>query len=117
MARILWGYVRRHRSGLLSAALMVGILFVVFYLYALPWEAMLYGLLLCTAALLMVHAVGLYRYRKRHRRLEALCRRTEWEPGELPEAEDLLEEDFARLYESLSDAYRKLETDARISHT
>ena len=83
MARILWGYVRRHRSGLLSAALMVGILFVVFYLYALPWEAMLYGLLLCTAALLMVHAVGLYRYRKRHRRLEALCRRTEWEPGEL----------------------------------
>ena len=117
MARILWGYVRRHRSGLLSAALMVGILFVVFYLYALPWEAMLYGLLLCTAALLMVHAVGFYRYRKRHRRLEALCRRTEWEPGELPEAEDLLEEDFARLYESLSDAYRKLETDARISHT
>ena len=117
MARILWGYVRRHRSGLLSAALMVGILFVVFYLYALPWEAMLYGLLLCTAALLMVHAVGLYRYRKRHRRLEALCRRTEWEPGELPEAEDLLEEDFARRYESLSDAYRKLETDARISHT
>ena len=117
MARILWGYVRRHRSGLLSAALMVGILFVVFYLYAPPWEAMLYGLLLCTAALLMVHAVGLYRYRKRHRRLEALCRRTEWEPGELPEAEDLLEEDFARLYESLSDAYRKLETDARISHT
>lgn len=85
---------------------MVGILFVVFYLYALPWEAIGYGLVLCLAALLLVHAVGVYRYRRRHYRLEALCRRTEWEPGELPEAEDLLEEDFARLYAALSGAYR-----------
>ena len=117
MAHILWGYIRRHRLGLLSAVLMVGILFVVFYLYALPWEAIGYGLLLCLAALLLVHAVGFYRYRRRHYRLEALCRRTEWEPGELPEAEDLLEEDFARLYASLSGAYRRQETDARVRQT
>ena len=71
---MLFSYLRRHYKMLILFVLFVLIFAVVFSLYTLEAEAVLYAALLCLCVGLFVFGFGFRRYCAKHRALKALMK-------------------------------------------
>ena len=74
-----------------------GIFLVVFRLYGIPMEAVIYPLGLCAGVGAAVMAVDFSGFARRHRMLRTLAEQTEGIEERLPEAIDALEEDYRQI--------------------
>ncbi|MDD3243813.1 MAG: sensor histidine kinase [Eubacteriales bacterium] len=93
--RTLWRYLADHRNSAVIFVGVFGLFAVIFTLYRLPWEPLLYGTLISLCALLVVGALSFVRYDRRHREMLAMLARIPGQPEELPAPRTLGEEDFA----------------------
>lgn len=84
-------YLRRRRGVIGLFCCFGGIFLVVFRLYGIPMEAVIYPLGLCAGVGFAVMAVDFSGFARRHRMLRTLEEQTEGIEERLPEAIDALE--------------------------
>lgn len=94
-------YLRGHSRGILLYGVFAGVFALVFYLYHLPAEAVLYAALLCAALALLVLTADFYGYYQRCRVLRDLQKQIVFSLEGLPEAKGLLEEEYQELIAAL----------------
>ena len=101
----LWAAVRHYfqgqRQGILLYGAFAGIFALVFYLYHLPAEAVLYAALLCTVLALLVLAADFHGYYQRRRVLRDLRKQIMFSLEGLPEPKGLLEAEYQELIANL----------------
>ena len=90
-------YLRRRRGVIGLFCCFGGIFLVVFRLYGIPMEAVIYPLGLCAGVGVAVMAVDFSGFARRHRMLRTLAEQTEGIEERLPEAIDALEEDYRQI--------------------
>jgi len=90
-------YLQGHSRGILLYCIFAGVFALVFYLYHLPVEAVLYAALLCAALALLVLTADFHRYYQRYRVLRDLQKQIMFSLEGLPEAKGLLEEEYQEL--------------------
>ncbi len=96
-----FSYLKRHYKIVLLFGLFVLIFAVVFSLYDLEAEAVLYAALLCFCVGLVAFGFGLWHYIARHRALKELMRNIEIGLYGLPEPNGIIEEDYQDMLRSL----------------
>ena len=117
LARAFGEYLRYHRKSLLLIALCGGIFALVFSLYDLPAEAVLYALLLCVLVALLLVCADFTVFYRRHRLLCDLYSRITLSLDGLPAPKDLLETDYQDLIEAVYDEKSRVTSaaDSRMS--
>lgn len=100
----LWkAYMRMHRKSIFLFGVFSFLFFTVFSLYDLILEPVLYSVILCMIIGALVAFAGFIRFAKKHMLLKAMEERITFELGEARAANNLIEEDYARLLEILFD--------------
>lgn len=99
---ILLSYLKERCVALCLTLLCFFVSAVVFALWQLPAEAILYAFLLCMVPLLIAAGLGFYRYLLRVRSLEDCLRHVEDTLEGLPESKGLSEELYQRLLDQLN---------------
>ena len=94
-------YLRCRRGVIGLFCCFGGIFLVVFRLYGIPVEAVIYPLGLCAGVGVAVMAVDFSGFARRHRMLRTLAEQTEGIEERLPEAIDALEEDYQELIRTM----------------
>lgn len=96
--KLLLAYLRRQRHHLALYVLVAAIFAVVFYLHDVPLVALSYALLLCGVVLTLALGCGFVLWRRRHLALSEKLQAELLTAERLPEALDLVEEDYQTLY-------------------
>lgn len=97
LLRLIPAYLRRRLLGIVAFLLFALLFALVFFLYALPLEAVGYAALLCLLAGLPLTLWGFARFVGRHRQLEMLRSRITLGLDGLPASRNLLEQDYQQL--------------------
>ena len=105
-------FFRDHLTAVFLFLLFSGIFAVVFSLYELPAEAVLYAAILCVFAGAVFLIAHLSRYFERHRTLVRLRNEIGLPGVRLPEPQGLLERDYQDLLETLWEENASLQTRA-----
>lgn len=87
---------------------------VIFFLYHLPWEPLLYGLLLYTCAALALISWDIIRFLETHRKLRQAANSVVDSLSALPEPRDQIAQDYQHLLNLLSEEKRRLVSDGDI---
>jgi signal transduction histidine kinase len=111
---VLISYLRRHYKMILLLALFITVFAVVFSLYELPVEAVLYAAALCFVLGLVLFAIGYIRYVLHHRELRELIGRVAVSIDDLPEPFGILEKDYQELLQVLFREKTRIESEAGI---
>lgn len=111
---MLLSYVRRHYKIVLLLLLFAAVFALVFSLYDLPVEAVLYATVLCAAVGLAMFFIGYALYVRRHRRLRELLGRAAVSIDELPEPRDYVERDYQELVRVLFREKTRIASEADI---
>lgn len=103
--RIIGIYLRQRRKTVLAFLVYSLIFGVVFFLYKLEWEAVLYAAGLCGLLTAVVAIADFWHYRAAHEERQRILRNVELLSGELPEPESLGEADYQEMLRKLKAAY------------
>lgn len=96
-----WSYIQRHYKTVILIALFAAVFGVVFYLYGLPTEPVLYATALCLCIGLAAFFFGLWRYNQRHKRVREVISRSELGLDGLPYPSGVVEADYQELAKEL----------------
>ncbi|MFB0921782.1 MAG: sensor histidine kinase [Oscillospiraceae bacterium] len=96
-----FSYLKRHYKVIILFSMFVLIFAVVFSLYNIQAEAVLYAALLCFCIGLVAFGFGLWHYIARHRALSELMRNIEIGLYGLPEPDGVIESDYQELLRRL----------------
>ncbi|MEA4895677.1 MAG: sensor histidine kinase [Oscillospiraceae bacterium] len=96
-----FSYLRHHYKIIILLALFVLIFTVVFSLYDLETEAVLYAALLCFCVGLVAFGFGLWHHISRHKALRELIKNLELGLYGLPEPDGMIEQDYHDMLRSL----------------
>ena len=99
--KILWSYLRYKGKLIMALIIFVGIFTVVFSLYELPVEAVVYASLLCFALLVLYGIYDYIRFLRKHRRLYELKSDIAISVDMLPVAMNQIEQDYRDLVQAL----------------
>ena len=99
--RLAGRYLREHGKTALAFALFTAIYAVVFFLYNLEAEAILYAVVLCVLAACVILGIGFINFYKDYRSRWLTFKNIELEFENLPEPETLLEEDYQEMIRAL----------------
>ena len=99
--RIVRKYLCEQGKTVLAFALFTAIYAVVFLLYDLEAEAVIYAVVLCILASIVILGVGFIRYYGNYRRRQLILKDIELEFENLPEAGTLPEEDYQQMVRAL----------------
>lgn len=99
--RLIGKYVHQYRWTAAAFVLFAAIYAAVFFLYDLEVEAVLYAAGLCILAAAVILTVGFVRYCRQHRSRLWLLQNIELEFDKLPEAGNLVEQDYQELLRAL----------------
>ncbi|MBP1744882.1 MAG: signal transduction histidine kinase [Firmicutes bacterium] len=94
-------YLKSNLKAVLLLASFVSTFAVVFSLYNLPVEAVVYAALLCAAIGIVYAIVGSLKYHRRHNQLTKLQNLITLSIDDLPVPRDLLEKDYQKLIETV----------------
>ncbi len=94
---IFLSYIRDRRKILLLAAVWALAMGVVYWLYNLPWEPFVYGIVLCLATGFLAAGIDGYGYWSRHRRLARLSRKAQQGIPDFASPRNLEEADYLNL--------------------
>lgn len=114
---ILLSYLKKRRQ---IGFVFLGFTFIfaiVFYLYSLPLDAVLYGLILCLSFSMPLLMYDVYKYYSRHNILLSFMDRITVNIDELPKADDLVEQDYQTLLTLLFEDKAKVTSKADVSKT
>jgi signal transduction histidine kinase len=106
--KLLLGYLRCHLKIIILLLIFAAIFAVVFLLYDLSPEPVLYAALLCMAVGIIAFAFAFNAFYRKHRLLTGLCKNITVSIDELRESKGLLEQDYKRLIEILYNENRRL---------
>lgn len=98
---MLFSYLKRHYKLIILLAVFASVFALVFLLYGLPTEPVLYAGGLCLLLGLIAFFFGLWRYSVRHRRLRQLISIAELGVDRLPDPSGAVEEDYQELCRTL----------------
>lgn len=101
--RLLGGFLRQYAFTTWMLAVFALVFVVVFSLYNLEIEAVLYAVGLCTVAVFILYAIRFGGYCKEHQQRQQLLKRIELEYEKLPEAKNLAEEDYQQMIAALGE--------------
>lgn len=107
-----FSYLKRHYKIIILFCLFTLIFAVVFSLYSLEVEAVLYAAILCFVAGLIAFCFGLWHYISRHKALKELMRNVELGLYGLPEPNGRIEEDYQDMLRSLYAQNLKVRSEA-----
>ncbi len=105
---LLGSYIKDQRRVIYTTGLLLALFALLTYLYALPWEPVLYGSLLAGFFLLLWLGWYFRSWRKRHRQLTLLATQVEGCWHHLPQGESLLEEDYQALITAMGKSHEGL---------
>jgi signal transduction histidine kinase len=100
---MLLSYLRRHFKIILLLCLFIAVFIVVFSLYSLPVEAVLYAAALCFVVGVILFFIGYLRYLYHHRELNAMLPGIGVSIDGLPRPRGALEADYQTLLNALFD--------------
>lgn len=106
---LFWQYLKDHKKGIAAGALFCGIFAVVFWLYRLPVQAVLYPVALCLLLGVLFLLADYIRARRKHNTLLCICGMRMIE--ELPVPERMDDRDYQAVIRALQREIRCLETD------
>lgn len=92
--RILWGYLRERAFTALLFAVFTAIFALIFSLYDMEAEAVLYAAALCFLVAAVLLACRFARYFREHRKRQRILKNIEIEYDKLPEGRTLAEKDY-----------------------
>ena len=107
-----FSYLKRHYKIIILFSLFVLIFAVVFSLYDLETEAVLYSAILCFCAGLVAFGFGLWRYIVRNRALKDLMRNVEMGLYGLPDPNGIIEADYQDMLRRLYAQNLKIRSEA-----
>ncbi len=108
---LLVSYLKRHLSIIVSAGITIFLFLIVFSLYDLPIEAVLYATLLSTVAVCLFGMIRFYYYYKRQQKLQWLMKTITLSEQEFPRPQDRIEEDYQEIIRILSERYKNMLSD------
>lgn len=108
-------YIRRHIKIVILLVLFIGIFALVFSLYELPVEAVMYATVLCVAIGLVLFVIGYVRYSRHHQALFEMRGRITVSMEDLPPPRGALEQDYQALIKTLFTEKARVESEAEIS--
>lgn len=94
---ILSSYLRSHLSAVLLYLVFTGVFGIIFFLYRVELEAVLYAAGLCLLLLFIFVPFHFIRYYKKHKELQDLVQSKCLSMGQIPEGDNLIEEDYRSL--------------------
>lgn len=110
--KTLAAYLREHKGAVILYLVFLGLFLLVFSLYSIEAEAILYAAGLCGFAALLYAAFDFSKFYRRHRTLEAIARQICYEASALPEPDGLLLSDYDRLVRTLFAETQRLTAEA-----
>ena len=114
---ILLAYIKkRSKVGLVFSGFTL-IFAIVFYLYSLPLDAVLYAIILCLSFSMPLFIYDVYQYYSRHKILLNLMNRITVNMAKLPKASDPVEQDYQTLLTLLFEDKAKITSKADVSQT
>ena len=101
---ILFSYIKRHISILVALIIGIIIFFIVFSLYSLPTEAVLYASALSAFAFGIIGFIRFYSFYKKHKELEYIKKVIKISMPDFPEPKNRIEKDYHELLKLLYDS-------------
>lgn len=98
---MLSSYLKRHIKIIIMLIVFIGVFALVFSLYELPVEAVLYAGVLCLCIGAFLFFVGYWREVSRHRALSGMLSRVSVSIEDLPSPSGILEQDYQALIKAL----------------
>ncbi|MCR1899861.1 ATP-binding protein [Irregularibacter muris] len=115
--RLLFEYFKAHIKSILTYSLFAIIFAVVFSLYALPMEAVLYAVALSVVMTIMVMAIDYTGFYRKHQQLKQLQNSITISIDKLPAPQNLLEEEYLMLLKTLYQHKCDMESEYAIGHS
>jgi len=109
---MLLSYLKRHYKIIILFSLFIIIFAVVFSLYELEVEAVIYAAVLCFCVGIIAFAFGFYKYIQRHKILRELLRNIDLSIEGLPEPNGQIEEDYQNMLRELYSVNMKIRSEA-----
>lgn len=109
--KLLLSYLKLHYKSLLMFAAFSAVFSVVFYLYDIRLEPVLYAITLCVFSGAVLFGVSFMRFRREHETLQNLRNSIEWGLDGLPEPKNIRDEDYGELLKILFEAKRSAQSD------
>jgi len=106
--KVIHAYGKENRKVLLAFTLSIMIFIVVFYLYSLPLESVVYGGSLSATVFILIGLYDFYLYNKKHKTIQDSVRDITVGLVKLPKATTLLEKDYQSLICVLNENTRNL---------
>ncbi|MCH5333065.1 MAG: sensor histidine kinase [Agathobacter sp.] len=110
---LFWKYLRQQKKVILVQLLFSVIFAVVFWLYRLPLEAVLYPCLLCLMIGILLILADYGKARQKHARLERISRLESAMIDDLPDAKRLDDEDYQAVIRAQQAEVRAIDTTLR----
>jgi signal transduction histidine kinase len=98
---VLYGYLKRHYKIIILVLLFITVFALVFSLYSLPVEAVLYAAVICFVIGLILFFIGYLRYVHNHRALSDMLSHVGVSIDDLPLPRGALEKDYQALLRAL----------------
>lgn len=108
--KLFLSYIRYHKGVILTYILFSFIFYIVFALYHLPLEAVLYPCGICLLITVMIIIVDFVKARRRYRRLEEIRLYTAAMMEDFPKVHSIEEEEYIQIISLLKKEIRELET-------
>lgn len=110
--KIFWEYIKRHVKEIILFGIFSSIFAIVFSLYQLPEEAVIYAVVLCICVLFVCGIFDFWNYYKKHKLLYEMLDRITLTIGEMPKPRELLEQDYQQLIHTLYDEKNRISSNA-----
>ena len=108
MDNVILEYLKARKKTFLLSALFLGVFIIVFALYNLPFEPVIYAFLLCLCLALIFTVFDFLNFKKKHDTLKELSMAINISIAGLPEPGTLMEKDYQRLIDELHKDKAKL---------
>ncbi|NLA85846.1 MAG: HAMP domain-containing histidine kinase, partial [Clostridiales bacterium] len=112
---MLFNYLKRHVKIILLLLIFIAVFAVVFSLYSLPVEAVLYAAALCFVVGVILFFIGYLRYLYHHRELTRMLSYVGISIDGLPHPRGALEQDYQELIKTLFSEKTRVESAADIA--
>lgn len=111
--KLFFSYLKTHKKSILLFFSFSVVYFIISFLYSMPMEAALYAFILCFVFGSIAVIADFIRFKRKYTDLIFLTENIEWGLQSLPDADNITEEAYRDLIESLSNALMQAKTAAK----
>lgn len=115
--KFFWIYLKSHRASMITFMILAVLFTVSFVLYQLPLRAVLYPVLLCFIAGILIFWKDYNKELKKHKMLKQVCSMQVSLMYEFPLPDTYQDEDYQKVIENIKEQYKQLETDMNMKYS